>query len=205
MSAILNDQGLLVPSASSSAPPAPVAIPVAAAPGVSVPAALPADPVPEPEHEAARIRLAMFRRYPGRCMAYTLITLALLGGSAWAFAADVSWLGIMALLAGLFAAARFAVWTWKMNRTQLVITNRRVILESGLFARSATEFPLDDISGLHVEQTAMGHMLDVGDMVIVCEKGARSQAIVMALPSPAAVANLIRDQKAVVEQHHHKE
>ncbi len=137
----------------------------------------------------------MLRRYPMRCAGYTLIILALLVGAAWAFATDESWLGLLALIGAALVSMRFGFWIATMHHTLLRLTTRRVILETGVFARHATEFPLKEISDLHIEQSIMGRMLDVGDLVIVDDNGQRRQMIVMAVPSPAAVAGHIRDLK----------
>jgi hypothetical protein len=186
--ATIDDQGLLVPS---SSPPVAEFAPAPPA-NIEVPAAV---PVPLPEQDVARFRLSMTRRYPMRCTGYVVLILAMAAGGIWALLSDEAWLGTLSFIGAGLVSCRYLYWIASMQATQLLLTTHRVILESGVFARHATEFPLKEISDIHIEQTILGRMLDVGDLVIVDDNGTRRQVVVMAVPSPAKVAGQIRDLK----------
>jgi len=162
---------------------------------IPVPVVIAAPPPEEPERVISHVHLAMFRRYPLRCLAYGVAMVGLVSASVWAFAVDRQTLGTVFLALGVFVVARFLFWLIRMGRTVLVVTSRRVILEGGVFGREATEFALKDITDLHVQQGHVGALLDVGDLIIVSDNGTKRQAVVMAVPQPAAVAAHIRDCK----------
>jgi len=176
------------PAGSQPAAPAPAAIPVTAAPaGV-------AEPVRAVDKDdfLARVRLSMLRRYPLRCLVYALVVLGgLVGGLV--LAVNGWWtLAALAALVGALAAVRFAVWWLRMHNTSLTITSLRAILETGVMQREATELRRDQVGDLQVQQTLPMRWLDVGDLVITSSTADRKQIVVMAVPHPEAVAEMLR-------------
>jgi membrane protein YdbS with pleckstrin-like domain len=175
---------LVIPGASNGehhpaplAPPEPVAAPVA-------------HPASEVKEETLQvIHLSMFRRYPFRCMAYFLLFIVSLVGTIF-FAGKEWWFpALVCLAAGVVVVYRFIAWRMRMTHTLLTITNTRVILESGVFARHATEFPLADLEDIQINQTFVQRMFRVGDVVLLNKKGAAHRVLIMAVPSPIEVAD----------------
>jgi Bacterial PH domain len=189
---------------------APVATPAPAdGQGQSAPAAVPvaaasagvAEPVRTVDKDdlVAHVRLSMWRRYPGRCLAYALLIAGgLVGGMA--LINDWWWLGAPAAALGALAAARFAIWWLRMAKTSLTITTMRVILETGVMRREATEMRRDQVADLQVRQNLPMRWLDVGDLVLTSSVGDRNQVVVMAVPHPEEVAELVRAPKTVSTQ-----
>jgi len=171
---------------------APAAIPVATVPPAGTPVAVPA---PLAEQELYTIRLAMGRRYPVRCALYLALAVALYTLGGWSLAHEYTALALVWFLAAILVTIRIGWWWWRMENTGLLITNRRLILYSGVLSRQMTEFPIQDVTDLHVDQGVFGHLLNVGDIAIISDKGERRQVVVMAVPNPAAVAAQIRDAK----------
>lgn len=171
---------------------APAAIPVASVPPAGTPVAIPAPP---PEEVLHTIDLAMGRRYPVRCVLYVALIAGLFSMGGWGLAAEYTGFALACFVFAVVVTLRFGWWWWRMSNTDLIITNRRVILASGVLARQMTEFPLADITDLMVDQGVWGHMVGVGDLAIISDRADRRQVVVMAVPNPSAVAAQIRDAK----------
>lgn len=170
--------------------------PPQAIPAAAEPAAPAAPPAPPPESELARINMSMLRRYPLRYVGYVVSTLAAFGFGTWAMTEGWILLGSLLMGGGLFLACRFAYWCLRMNNTTLVVTTRRVMLESGVLSRQASEFALADVSDIQVEQGLLPRMMGVGDLAIISQKGDdMRQMVVMAVSDPLSVAELIRNAK----------
>jgi hypothetical protein len=177
-------------------PPAPAAIPVAAV-AVPVPVEHPVTPPPPPEErELYRFHTSMGRRYPLRCAAYLLLIASALVSGVWALSQEYQTFGLVLMGIGVVLAVRFAFWAAQMGATALIVTNRRVILQTGVLLRHASEFPIEAVNDIQVDQTLFGRLVNVGDLVIIsqADKDTR-QMVVMALPNPLGVAEMIRAAK----------
>jgi uncharacterized membrane protein YdbT with pleckstrin-like domain len=169
---------------------APEAIPVAS---TAVPAT---PPEPPPEETLFVVHPNMVRRYPLRCAMYAVLTLAAVALSVWAFSADYTLIGAALLGLGAFLVGRFAFWYARMNATALVVTNRRVILETGAVTRQASEFALDAVTDIEARQGFLCRMLNVGDLIITTGTNSdKRQMVMMAVEQPLAVADRIRTAK----------
>jgi hypothetical protein len=179
-----------VPVAKPEETPAALVLPPGTEP---IPEAPPAVPVTaeEPETVGERIQLSMWRRYPLRCAGYAALTM--IGFVTAILFLTQGW----NILAGLFAlGTAFVAWrgvTWwlRMHNTSLTITNRRCVIETGVFSREATEFGRKDVVDVHVSQTPVMRILNVGDLVIRSNNGTEKQIVVMAVPDPENVARKI--------------
>jgi len=181
--------------ATDTIPAAATAVPVAAAPDTLAPAAVPATAPPE-ERELLRVQMSMLRRYPGRFVGYVLGTFAAAILSAWAFSNDHNVYGTALIALAGFLALRFAYWCGKANATSLLVTNRRVLLESGLLARQASEFTIESVADIQVDQGVLGRLLNVGDLVIVSVMGEeKRQMVMLGVLDPLGVAEHIRAAK----------
>ena len=84
--------------------------------------------------------------------------------SAWGYAGRIA-LGVLLipLVVGLFLLA----WVWIQMRTvEMAITNKRLIIKSGLVSRQTIELNLGKVESLQVEQTVMGRLLDYGSIQV---------------------------------------
>lgn len=145
-----------------------------------------ADP---PESAIDTIRLSMWRRYPLRCGAYVL---GILAGSAiafWMLSVDLPWMAAIVGIVVGYLLVRLIVWWMRMHNTTLTITDRRCVLETGLFTRATTEFGRKEIVDVHVSQGVLNRLLNVGDLVIVSNNGSKKELVVMAVPDPDSVAH----------------
>jgi len=166
---------------------APVAVPVP----VPTPGTPATPPAPPPEEVRSVARIGMFRRYPVRCLCYIVAILGLITATAWAFGQDQTTWGLVALVAAGLVAARFLYWFLTVQYTSLVVTNRRVMVETGLFTREASEVPLKSITGIQIEQDVVQALFGVGDLIINCEKGSKQQMLVLGVIGPEPVVQQI--------------
>jgi uncharacterized membrane protein YdbT with pleckstrin-like domain len=167
-------------------PAAPQAIPVA----TTVP------PEPPPEQNLFVVHPSMCRRYPLRCAAYVVLTVASLGVGIWTLIENRTGIATLLLLLAAFLVGRFAYWYAKMSATALVVTNRRVAIQSGVLSNQSSEFPLEAVTDIQVDQGFLGRLMDVGDLVITAGATAdKRQMVMMAVEQPLAVADRIRTAK----------
>ena len=73
------------------------------------------------------------------------------------------YVGLVLLLVGLVQLVRRVLF--KMG-AEYVVTNRKVILKSGLLSRDALELVLNKCEGLRINQSAVGRMLGFGEIVV---------------------------------------
>jgi uncharacterized membrane protein YdbT with pleckstrin-like domain len=55
----------------------------------------------------------------------------------------------------------------RRQTTELVLTDRRIIMKRGLVSRDTVEMNLNKVESLHVNQGLMGRVLDYGDVTVV--------------------------------------
>lgn len=102
----------------------------------------------------------------------TLVPVAVMGGIALV-AAAVAWLhfqnGLVALLLLGVAAIFGLVYLWKdfvRRANDYVLTNHRLIQESGILSRRSIDSRLDKINNVEYRQTLWGRVLNYGDVEI---------------------------------------
>jgi hypothetical protein len=179
---------VLPPGVEPPATPPPAATPAAPA-AEPVTAAVPTTETPEGPGET--IRVSMWRRYPLRCLAYAVGSAIGIALVVWLL---VEGLNILALIAGAVLAYlvfRAVGWWLQMYNTTLTITDRRCIIQTGVFSRQATEFARKDITNLHISQDGLMRLLDVGDLIIHTNTGEQHEVVLMAVPHPEIVAQKI--------------
>ncbi|MES2620987.1 MAG: PH domain-containing protein [Bacteroidota bacterium] len=74
-------------------------------------------------------------------------------------------------LSGLFTL--FVVPALKRWSDEFVITNRRVIIKTGIFARSTFEMNLNKIESVNVDQSIFGRMFGYGTITIIGTGGTK--------------------------------
>ncbi len=72
-------------------------------------------------------------------------------------------MAVACLLVGLLLAFRAWFIRWI---TEIAITDRRVIYAHGFIQRHSVEVHMDKIESVDVDQTALGRLLDYGDVTI---------------------------------------
>ncbi len=70
------------------------------------------------------------------------------------------------LICFLVGAALFCVGVLKRNVTEMAVTNKRVIVKSGLVDRRTTEILLSRIESVVVDEPAMGRILGYGTVIV---------------------------------------
>jgi uncharacterized membrane protein YdbT with pleckstrin-like domain len=92
-----------------------------------------------------------------------LLALALIAGGTWlVFQYQIAWCWLIPLAGVLHWLLRY--YTWKVNTW--VVTNFRVIDETGLFSHFAKESPLDKINNVSYDQTFGGRIFNYGHVKI---------------------------------------
>jgi uncharacterized membrane protein YdbT with pleckstrin-like domain len=76
----------------------------------------------------------------------------------------ISWLGLFTLLIGP------AIIRWS---SEFVITNKRIIIKTGIISRKTFEMNLSKIESVNVDQSFMGRILGYGSMSIIGTGGTR--------------------------------
>ena len=73
------------------------------------------------------------------------------------------YVSLFLLLSGLFQLIKRILL--KMD-TEYVVTNKKVILKSGILSQDALEFVLNKCEGIRINQSLMGRMLGFGSIVV---------------------------------------
>ncbi len=82
------------------------------------------------------------------------------GNQAGAWHAVVATLLVIGVVVILSAVIR-------RQTTELVLTDRRIIMKSGLISRDTVEMNLNKVESLHVNQGLLGRILNYGDVTVV--------------------------------------
>jgi uncharacterized membrane protein YdbT with pleckstrin-like domain len=72
----------------------------------------------------------------------------------------------LGLLCGLVAAAAVAVGLIRRSSTEMAVTNRRVLMKTGIFARKTIELVLSKVESIGVEQGVMARLAGYGTVVV---------------------------------------
>ena len=73
------------------------------------------------------------------------------------------WVSLICFLVG---AVLFFIGLLKRNVTEMAVTNKRVIVKSGLVDRRTTEILLSRIESVVVDEPAMGRILGYGTVIV---------------------------------------
>ena len=72
--------------------------------------------------------------------------------------------GVVLLVCGLVA---ILVGMVRRNATEMAVTNRRVVIKTGLASRKTIEMLLNKVESIEVSETAFGRMLGYGTIVVI--------------------------------------
>ena len=78
-------------------------------------------------------------------------------------AGQLQWAGAAALLVG---AILFGIGLVRRNTTEMAVTNKRVIVKTGLANRRTIELLLSRIESIAVEEPALGRLLGFGTVIV---------------------------------------
>ena len=84
------------------------------------------------------------------------------GGEAQ-IAGTLRWVGLVCVVVAVIV---FAIGLLKRNATEMAVTNRRVIVKSGLADRRTIELLLPRIESIAVEEPALGRLLGYGTVIV---------------------------------------
>jgi len=77
-----------------------------------------------------------------------------------------SGLGIMGLVALVIAATSIGLGIWQRAATEMAVTNKRVIIKTGLVSRKTVELLLGRVESIGVNESVLGRMLGYGTVVV---------------------------------------
>src|SRR4029077_7152292 len=110
-----------------------------------------------------------------------LVVLAAVGDFLPSVPSDYKTIGTLATVA-LLVLWLIVVWM-RWNSRSFTVTNRRVILDTGVFGRSSKVIALDRVQDIATSQSLLGRMLGYGHIEID-SAGAAGREVLSALPNP---------------------
>ena len=111
------------------------------------------------EQIAYRARLSPVSYWPSVALVVIGIVIAAVGAQLPA----VEYIGFFIILVGLVLAV--VMWLQRVT-TEIAVTDRRVILKTGLVSRRTVEINLTRVESVDVRQSIAGRLLNFGDVVI---------------------------------------
>lgn len=82
----------------------------------------------------------------------------------------------------LISSVVIAVGAIRRNATEMAVTNRRVVVKTGLAARKTIEMLLNKIESIEVNETGMGRVLGYGSITLIGTGGTSEPFHLMAKP-----------------------
>jgi len=91
----------------------------------------------------------------------------------------------MAIAAAIFVLAAIVTLSYgvaKRNATEMAVTNRRVLIKTGIASRRTTDLMLSRVESIGVEETAAGRVLGYGSVVVRGTGGTPEPFLMIAHP-----------------------
>jgi len=85
-----------------------------------------------------------------------------------AFVSEIGPQGL-AVVGGILVVVALAIFSYglaKRNATEMAVTNRRVLIKTGMASRRTLDMMLSKVESIGVEQTFMGRMLGCGSVIV---------------------------------------
>lgn len=101
-------------------------------------------------------------------------------------------LGIIGLILLVAAAGTLAYGIAKRNATEMAVTNKRVLIKTGLASRRTLDVMLSRVESIGVEETVIGRLLSYGT-VVVRGTGGTPEAFVM-IDHPQEFRRAVQEQ-----------
>jgi uncharacterized membrane protein YdbT with pleckstrin-like domain len=92
---------------------------------------------------------------------------------------------VMAISGAVLVAAAVIVFSYgvaKRNATEMAVTNRRVLIKTGITSRRTLDLMLSRVESIGVEETAAGRMLGYGSVVVRGTGGTPEPFLMIAHP-----------------------
>ena len=91
----------------------------------------------------------------------------------------------MVMLGAVLVVFAVILWSYgvaKRNATEMAVTNRRVLIKTGMTSRRTLDLMLSRVESIGVEETAMGRMLGYGSVVVRGTGGTPEPFLMIAHP-----------------------
>jgi uncharacterized membrane protein YdbT with pleckstrin-like domain len=88
---------------------------------------------------------------------------------------DAMWLVWVGALLAVVAAAGALASFIKSSTSEFAVTNRRVVIKTGVVRRHTLELLLQKVEGIGVDQTVIGRLLNIGTIVVIGTGGSKEQ------------------------------
>ena len=86
------------------------------------------------------------------------------------------------------------VWIFlDRSRCSYTVTTRKVIMESGLYAKSSTELRIKDIRSINVKKSGLLGLLGVGDVEFSSAASDKAEIVFSSISSATEVRDLVRN------------
>jgi uncharacterized membrane protein YdbT with pleckstrin-like domain len=148
------------------------------------------------EHVAYRARLH-YIIYAAPIAAAVLGVLCMIVVVAMQGAPWVLWLGVLSLVV---AAVLWLSSYIKSSSSEFAVTNRRVVIKTGIIRRHTLELLLQKVEGIGVDQTVFGRMLGLGSIVVIGTGGSREEFKNIA--NPLEFRHQVQAQAAGYDEQH---
>jgi uncharacterized membrane protein YdbT with pleckstrin-like domain len=76
---------------------------------------------------------------------------------------------VMAIAGAVLVVLAIILWSYgvaKRNATEMAVTNRRVLIKTGMGSRRTLDLMLSRVESIGVEESAMGRMLGYGSVIV---------------------------------------
>lgn len=125
-----------------------------------------ADRILQPDERIRhQARLHWIMMLPGSLLTAASVAVGFTGLLSLKGAAGMALLALSTVLFLVGGARLLAAWLTRLS-TEIIVTNRRIVLKTGLFSRRTKEMNLDKVESVQVDQSLIGRMLDFGTLVI---------------------------------------
>ena len=114
---------------------------------------------------AYRARLHWILMAPGTSLTLIAAVLAVAGLIAAPSGSRIGLWALSSVLLLIGATMLLRAWLRRLS-TEIIVTNRRIILKTGLISRRSIEMNLDKIESVMVNQPIIGRLLDYGTLII---------------------------------------
>ena len=92
---------------------------------------------------------------------------------------------VMAIVGAVLVGAAIILWSYgvaKRNATEMAVTNRRVLIKTGIGSRRTLDLMLSRVESIGVDESAMGRMLGYGSVVVRGTGGTPEPFVMIAHP-----------------------
>jgi uncharacterized membrane protein YdbT with pleckstrin-like domain len=92
------------------------------------------------------------------------------------------WMAIIGAILALAAVITFSYGVAKRNATEMAVTNRRVLIKTGITSRRTLDLMLSRVESIGVEESAAGRVLGYGSVIVRGTGGTPEPFLMIAHP-----------------------